>query len=333
MKSTKRLAYGLTILWFASLAVAIAPTATAQQENALGVISVSQTLDTTKLNAGRLPPETVQVDVKFIFRVQVPTATACPFANILIKYDFREEMSWAEAADASLSTNQDQFFYDQQKAAGNSDFGPFETTLSVKVNRNAPAFQTGTYIVTATAQPTSQTAQGCNLKKSDPKEVNARITNDYIPIMEYQPVKYVQKSGQNKEVLYIVKMTNFGNAQTKVTTAVPELPKGIDAIVPPAQLTLDSRAESGDKAVYFKDAPITLRTPSTNGYTNDLRSFTAYFTATSTTTGVDIPVDEQQITFSVQIQGVYVPGFDPSSAIASLGIGLVLLGFARRRRD
>ncbi len=339
MKTTKTLAYGLTLLMVATFVVAIAPTASAQAtEQVITVVTKGvPTIQTgaSTLNNNRIAPDTGVAVVKYEFTVTVPPVGACPLSAINVVFTADKGASppdWAEEAQIVLSGPTAAINYDPQKSGTAQTFS-VDTTLSIRITKNAPAGKSGEYRVLAQAFPPAAAAGGCNLKKSDPPTPNAfnAVSNDYLAVMEYTPEKYIQKVGQNKEVSFVVKMTNYGNAATRIETTT-DTPEGLAAPVPPAAITLESKAESGEKAVYFKDAVISLKTPSSNGYTNSLYSFTAHFTAKAATmTGQGLDDDEQPITFSLQVQGVYVPGFDPRSAIASLGIGLVLLGFARRR--
>jgi hypothetical protein len=328
MKNTKLVA-GLATLLVAFIAVAVTPTASAQAGQASIKID-SQKLDDTQLKNGRLPPEIAQVTIDFTFSVTMPPVTGvCPAGTVTVEFtNPKKGGDWATVTVSPSAVTQPVLANNQQQQT----IGGFSTKMTIVTTRKAPAFQTGEYVISAVAKPSVSTNGGCNVANSGEFKVSNNIVNDYFPIMEYQPSKYIQKTGQNKDVLFTVKASNFGNGDTKVTAVYSPISKNkLDAVIPPAQTTLESKAAVGEKALFSKDVQVSGRTPHSNGYTNSIYTFSIAFTAGSVQAGSDTK-DEQTLTLSVQVQGVYVPGFDPAGAIAALGVAVLLLGFARRRR-
>jgi len=332
MQTSKLAAYGSLTLLVLTAVAAYIPTASAQQE---GFLSVSLAAgypkyDDSQLNNGRLQPEASKLDVKLQFEVKFPpTVGVCPLGTVTLQFT-PTNPDWGKGSVVVPSTVTKQQSQQQQQA-GTID--NFETTLTIVTTRKAPAFQTDQYKVTVKSFPSGGAATGCNAKAAGDFVVPVTVTNDYLPIMEYQPARYSLKTGQNKDILFSVKMTNFGNGDTKVT-ASPAVWAGknkLESVIPPSQTTLESKSVSGEKALFSKDVVISAKTPHSNGYTNSIYTFSMSFDATAVQTGQNIAKDTQALTLSVQVQGVYVPGFDPAGAIASLGVALLILGFTRRR--
>lgn len=334
MNGTKIAAYGFATIFLASLLVVFVPSAVAQGEQPLTLKPpTSVEKGSVGLREGRLPPETGKYGYQFKFTVGVPQtvgAAVCPITPITVT--FTPDNPNAAWSVFTLSTTKVTIPVAPQEQK--TEVSGFDVEATVIIDRNAPAFKTGTYSISAkaTAASNANTQKGCAYAPSDEQKVPLQIINDYLPIMEYAPTKYIQKTGQNKDVIFAIKMTNFGNGATKVTTSVTPGKKSLDALTPPSPVTLDSRAELGKDAKYIRDDVIVqARTPHSNGYTNSIYTFTTTFKATSPVTAVGVLEDSQFVTLSVQVQGVYVPGFDPTSAIAALGIALLGLGVARRR--
>lgn len=323
MKTSKIVAYGSVAALVLMAVLVFAPNATAQAGAQLTVTSEGATPNVPG-KSGRLAPETQTATIVFAFKVSIPDTggagvAACPTANIVVTFEPTRPGDWSTI---TLSSYSKVVTLTPQEPTANVD-----TEMSITTTRKARAFVSDTYEVKASA---AAGPSGCTFTPSAKVPNTAFIQNDYIPILEYSPAKYIQKTGQNKEVLFPIEITNFGNAQTKVATSVDQPNKNkLDAVLPPSVTTLNTDLES--KTDVKKTIVIAARTPSSNGYTNTLYSFFVNFAGTATTPGPEIATDNQQITLSVQVQGVYVPGFDFTSLIGALGIGLGALGFLRRR--
>lgn len=323
MKSSKAIGFGLAFLFFATLLGFIVPSGAAQTTTAQITITAA---GTSKFD-GRLVPESGSADIEYRFTVAVPdtapgaSAAACPTANVVVSFTNPKKPDYASV---TLSPGSAIVTFDTTTRTKE-----VKTTLHITTSRSAKAFIADTYTVAATA---ASGASGCTygpVTTAVPQE--ASITNDYVPIMEYSPARYIVKTGQNKEVIFPIDITNFGNYQTKVTTTVAQPNKNkLDAVIAPSLTTLNSDLFS--KTDVKKTINIAARTPHSNGYTNQLYQFNAQFVATATATGEKITSDTQNISLSVQVQGVYVPGFDFVALVGALGVSLGLVGVIRRRR-
>lgn len=325
MKTTKMMAYGFMILFALGTALALAPEAAAQGV-ALQIQPAAQGAVNSKIS-GRLAPETGQGQVDFKFTVSIPNTSGyspavCPLATITVNFEIVKAPDYASTTLSPKSTT-------VQLGPNSQASADVTTTLIVVVSRKAPAFQSDTYTVQATANGASAATSGCTVTGTPQAKSDTQVKNDYLPILEYVPAKYIQKTGQNKDVLFPIHVTNFGNGQTRVTTTVTQPNKNkLDSLLPPSVTTLNTILDT--KTDVSKDMVVTGRTPHANGYTNQLYTFTVSFEATAVQAGDNILKDTQQISLSVQVQGVYVPGFDPAMAIGGLGVAFLLVGMRRR---
>jgi len=200
--------------------------------------------------------------------------------------------------------------------------------MIVTTNRNAPAFEDGKYDVKVDATG-SQAQSGCNVEQSSATG-STTIKNDFLPLTVINPTSLFVKSGQNKKVIFPVEVQNLGNGPTRVKVEATQPNKNkLDAINVGAEIRLESRAGKGAAAVFRQTRNVEVQTPHANGYSNSIYQFNVKYTSAfdGAATGT-LATDEQTIAFAVQVQGVYVPGFDPTLLIGALGIGLL---FMRRR--
>lgn len=333
MTAAKIIAFGFTTFLLASMLIAFAPSATAQTAQKANVDCTKVEDKGGVLKAGRLTPESALYQAELTCTVKLPPTTSiCPASTVTTTFTKNKAEPYAILSPSPTVVSQT---IPPSGGVGASEvpLSSVKSTITIVINRKAPAFVTGEYIVHVVSTPAASTTSGCNIAPSEPFPVTINIVNDYFPIMEYQPAKYSMKTGQNKDVVFSVKVTNFGNGDTKVTAA-PAIwvsKSKLESVIPPSQTTLESKAISGEKALFSKDVVISAKTPHSNGYTNSIYTFSMAFSATAVQTGQDIAKDDQSLTLSVQVQGVYVPGFDAASMIGALGVGLVLLGFVRRR--
>lgn len=341
MNNAKRIAIGFTILFVASIFAMLMPTGVAQaQDQPLRVNEVVKPNVKIEENKALLFPETRQAEIDYKFGVKIPPLSGCTVdITVTFKYLPGEESAYSTAV---LSPQQLIKTFDTGDSAApvpfvnpsGSEVTGFDTTLTVSFFRNAPAFQDAKFKVQATALASASTSDSCNVGDSQPTDSEASLKPDYLASMSIQPSSIIQTSGQNKRVLFPVKIVNFGNGPTRVITTIVEKTQGLNAVQPPAEVLLESKATQGDQALNQQDIFITVLTPNNNGYTNKVYSFDATFKAKADTSETG-SFAEQEITvpFSLKVQGVYVPGFDSVSLIAALGVGLLGLSRMRRRLE
>ena len=200
-----------------------------------------------------------------------------------------------------------------------------DVEMIVTTNRNAPAFEDGKYDVKVDATG-GQAQSGCTVSPSSGTG-STTIKNDYLPLTVVNPSSLFVKSGQNKKVVFPVELQNLGNGPTRIKVEATQPNKNkLDAINVGAEIRLESRASKGAAAVFKQTRNVEVQTPHSNGYSNSIYQFNIKYTsAFDGAASGTLATDEQTIAFAVQVQGVYVPGFDPTLLIGALGIGLILL--------
>ncbi len=201
--------------------------------------------------------------------------------------------------------------------------------MIVVTTRAAPAFEDMKVEVKVDATGGANTS-GCTLSQGSATGSTV-IKNDYLPLTLLNPSQLYIKSGQNKKVVFPVEVQNLGNGPTRVKVEATQPNKNkLDAVSVGAEIRLESRTK-GAAAQFKQTRNIEVQTPHANGYSNSIYQFNVkYSSAFDGSAPGQLATDEQTVSFAVQVQGVYVPGFDPALLIGALGIGLLLM---RRRKS
>jgi hypothetical protein len=153
------------------------------------------------------------------------------------------------------------------------------------------------------------------------------VKNDYLPLIVVNPGSLYIKAGQNKKVVFPIELQNLGNGPTRIKVEATQPTKNkLDAVSTGSEVRLESRAGKGASALYKTSRNIEVQTPHSNGYSNSIYQFNVKFSSQFDGTASGTPAtDEQTLALAVQVQGVYVPGFDPALLIGALGIGLLVI--------
>lgn len=315
----KMAAYGFAALMTFAVFVMMAPTAAAQGGN----IGVS--VKNIRIDNPLLTPEVGITTVTADIHLEFPAASGCS-APITMEY----RGSGPSYASIVMSPATESFTFRSQEDSGHPFVSPASETqvregikMTITTTRDAPAFQSVQYIFKATAKPS--TSQSCNFNQGT-SDQPVTVQNDYFPLIQANAKQTLLKSGQNAQVQFPVDVTNFGNGQTRVSVETSYLSKDqLASLVPPSPFVVDSKAQQGPSARDTFTAFIQARTPHSNGYTNSIYSFSADFSGEYA--GAKPPgepkTDEQTVTLSLQVQGVYAPGFDPVFAIGALGVAML----------
>lgn len=204
-----------------------------------------------------------------------------------------------------------------------------DVDMIVVTTRNAPAFEDAKIEVKVDAIGGANTG-GCTMTQGSATGSTV-IKNDYLPLTLLNPSQLYIKSGQNKKVVFPVEVQNLGNGPTRVKVEATQPNKNkLDAINVGAEIRLESRTK-GAAAQFKQTRNVEVQTPHANGYSNSIYQFNVkYASSFDGSAPGQLATDEQTIAFAVQVQGVYVPGFDPALLIGALGIGLLLM---RRRKS
>jgi hypothetical protein len=324
-------------LLFAGLIIAAAPTGAA--DNAKLRVEPSDVVigvDGSSLKDGRLPPETSWVHVRFSFNVIVPSLTGC---TTLITLELKPPANSAHATYVLSPMHITRSFNGSSGPLGavaspnGNTMAGWQSTLTVRLTRDAPAFQQVEFAVQARARTDARNAtDGCTVQDSDWVSSRSSVVADYMPRMAYQPRSYSMSAGPNGQVVFRVEASNLGNGPTRLTTSIVERTPGLEGVAPPIDLLLESPT-SGKSARNVEDVQITVRTPPKNGYTNKIYTLEAHFLARPDISGHtgDVATEASVVTLTLKVQGVYVPGFDASSLIAAAAVAGLGLTLTRRR--
>lgn len=331
----------IVVLGYVLSVFAIAPGVVAQTpaDHPMQVAVTFKPNDETGLNGPRLPPESAAVKYDVIATVTYPQITGC-VTVVSVTFKPTPKANYITAVISPTTITQTADF-----TTGGTPSGPaqgivgaaggkqdFKTLMTITTTRQAPALQDLQVDIKADAVAGTTSQGNCNLGTGS-NTGTFTIKNDYLALMQYAPTAYILKTGQNKAVNFGIKMTNFGNGPTKVKIKADMPGKNkLESLVPPADQRLLSRATDGAQAKVDSDIIIQARTPHSNGYTNSFYNVLATFDAAydGNLVGGTPSTDTQAVTLSVQVQGVYVPGFDAVSIIGAMAIALGAFGVTRR---
>ncbi|MCA1813164.1 MAG: hypothetical protein LC624_04325, partial [Halobacteriales archaeon] len=180
--------------------------------------------------------------------------------------------------------------------------------LLVSTTADAPAFQQGTIEVQADAPQNGQ------LQTATTKTQIA-VQADFFSIIEATTPSSIQKAKPQAQVSYPVTVTNFGNAQTKVSFFTDNVPDKWQ-VTPPPPVTLLSKQQGGNQN--SKTVNVVVQTPFSNGYLNVVGAITVRITSAY---ALDPKVvgDSTIVSTLTTTKGFYVPGFEPLFGLMAIG--------------
>ena len=189
----------------------------------------------------------------------------------------------------------------------------------VTASDQAPAFQPDQIEVTATGpQETGGTAaQGKGA---------ATITADYFSILDAQLTETVKIDRPQTAVIFPLKLTNLGNANTKVTFKVGDHPEALQVPIP-APVTLQSKQAGGTGIT--TEVPLTIQTPYHNGYLNDVGVVSFQYSGAYALDPKKVG-DSGSVSVIVTTRGFYVPGPEPILVIGLVALSAVAVRLVRR---
>jgi uncharacterized repeat protein (TIGR01451 family) len=189
--------------------------------------------------------------------------------------------------------------------------------LLVSTTADAPAFTQGTIEVQADAPQNGQ-LNPATTKTQIP------VQADFFSIIEASTPTTIQKAKPQAQVTYPITVTNFGNAQTKVSFFVDSVPDKWQ-VTPPSPITLLAKQSGGSQN--SKTANVVIQTPFSNGYLNVVGAITIRITS-SYALDPKVIGDSTIVSTLTTTKGFYVPGFEP--LFAAFAIGALALVMRRR---
>jgi len=299
-------------------------------------VSVDVGVDGTSLKDGRLMPESSTVKIRYTFDVVVPAATSCYGT---IRLDLKPPAS-DERMSISLSPASISRYFDGSRDGSTAVDGfvsptgttmtGWSTVLTLQFTRNAPAFTPMDVSVKAQAILEGGDGASCNIDNSAESTSRTTVIPDIMLLMEYTPAAYIRHAGPGGEVTFAVEARNLGNGATRISTSLPTPPKGLEAVIPPADAIVESKAQSGQGARDSSVLVVSARTPKHTGYTNKVVTLEISFLARPQGASSGATAEPVTLTLALQIQGASLPGFDASPM---LGAVVIAGAVAVRRRS
>lgn len=304
---TNKLPLLLAALVAGTALLALAPTAEAQNQGSV----------TVQLNAPSESVKPLQGPITFTGTVTL-TGDGSAMTGVVgvpVQYTVTKQPAWANVL---VSPASDVFPVPQPPTGAN--FQATKTiTITVTASDQAPAFQADT--IEITAQTTGASAGGSSFsgKGSTP------ITANYFSIIDVQLAEAIKVERPQTAVAFPLKITNFGNANTKVIFEIIDKTESLKTPIP-NPVILQSKQAGGNQI--SADIPLTIQTPYKNGYLNEV-GVVNYKLASSYALDPKIKGDESSVSLLVTTRGFYVPGPSPIVFLALLGV--VVLAVRRFR--
>lgn len=159
-------------------------------------------------------------------------------------------------------------------------------TLTVTASDQAPAFTPSPIVVEATAGPAD---------RAETAAASAALSAKYFPVIDVQLAESIATVAPGESHTFVVKVSNFGNANTRVVTTILDVTPGL-TVTPPEAVVLQSKQAGGNEI--SADIAFVVRTDPEGGFVNrvgliNARIVAAY--ATDDTQGSD----ESSVSFLV----------------------------------
>lgn len=174
--------------------------------------------------------------------------------------------------------------------------------------------------------PAGQTQIG----DSNKANVEVLVTVKYMGLLTAEVPLTVQEGGPQQDIRYEIKLTNLGNAQSKLDFAmVGDVPPGWIAQPPPGGTTIQSLQQGG--TTNQVTVPLIITTPHQNGWNNDAAAFQLKITPSTTKTTGAVG-NEIVIPVVARVKGIYVPGPEPMLLVGAI-LGVAMLSRLLRTVD
>lgn len=190
--------------------------------------------------------------------------------------------------------------------------------ICVSTTDQAPAFQNDVVQISGTTNVPSGSQSG---------GTSFQVGADYFSIIDVNLQEAVKVDRPQTPVVFPVKITNFGNANTKVTIT-PDVITGDLQAPAPQPVILQSKQAGGSQTQ--ADVQLTIQTPYHNGYLNQVGT-ASYKVTSAYALDSKLAGDSSVISVVLTTRGFYVPGFEPALAALAL-VGVALVVAIRRRK-
>jgi len=190
------------------------------------------------------------------------------------------------------------------------------TTLTVRVDENAPAYGAG-YVKIEASVPRIGPIEGFS------QIFTIEFTPAYLPIISAVPQGNSKTIGPMDTAVFPIVVENMGNARTTVKFTIENVPEGWIAVVDD-EITLDE-AQGSTGTAY-----LTIKPPKGFGYHNDPTSITVTLTPFRTQNPSQIG-PPKEVTVMVESRGFSTPGFEPILFIGALLMIVLLLKWKKKK--
>ncbi|MFA5861815.1 MAG: hypothetical protein WDA16_08990 [Candidatus Thermoplasmatota archaeon] len=292
-----------------SAIVVLVPTAEAQRQTTV-TLTVTPPSDPVKPMQGALVfPGTITVVFDNTGQTNV--------VGIPVTYQITKQPSWAQvlvspATDVIIPPS-------GASAAAPSSTVTKSFSVSVTASDQAPAFQPETIEITATAAPPSPGVGGSG-------KTTVSVAASYFSIIDAQLAETIKIERPQTAIVFPLKLTNFGNANTKVSFAVLDKAENLNVPVP-IPIVLQSKQAGGNQI--SAEVALTVQTPYKNGYMNEVGVVT-YKITSAYALDPKLTGDTTQVAVVVTTKGFYVPGPEPILMVGLVAVAAMLFG---RRRN
>jgi hypothetical protein len=287
---------------------ALVPTASAQQQGSM-TVTVTATSDPIK---PLRPPVSMPGQVS----LTVDNTAYSGVIGVPVKYTVSKQPAWATVI---VSPATDIIPPPSSPSPGTAYTATRSFTVFITTTDQAPAFTPDTVEITVdtTSSPGGKALQG---KTSFP------IAADYFSVIDASLQEAVKVDRPQTPVVFPLKITNFGNAQTKVTITPADHDPALQVAIP-QPVILQSKQAGG--SVISADVPLTIQTPYHNGYLNVVGQAN-YKITSAYALDSKIVGDSSAVSVVLTTRGFYVPGFEPALLFAALGGVAAIVAFRRR---
>lgn len=301
---TQKLSYLMLALLVGAIALAFVPTAAAQNSGNV-IVSLSQPSEQVKPLQG-------SVTFTGTATLNADMGGAVNAIGIPVTYTVANKPAWAQVL---VSPSTDVFPPPTGAPSGVAYTQTKSFTVTVTASQDAPAFTAETIEITAT--PTAGAAGGSYTAGKG----QAQIQAGYFSIIDVQLAEPIAVERPQSKVAFPLKITNFGNANTKVSFELVSAAEGFQTVIP-NPVTLQSKQAGGNQI--SADIPLTIQTPYKNGYMNEVGVIN-YKLTSAYALDPKLKGDESPVSVLVTTRGFYVPGPSPILFLGLIGVVALVL--------
>ncbi len=245
------------------------------------------------------------------------TYTADPTARssvigVPIQYTVKNAPSWA-----SVTITPQSDVIAPPSTPGQSESTTVSFTVIISASDQAPAFSPSTLEIQAIATKPAAGAAATGVG-------SVPIQAGFFSIIDVQLAESIKVDRPQTPVIFPLTITNFGNANTKVSFEVLQKTESLEVPVP-VPVTLQSKQAGGN--IITATVPLTIQTPYKNGYMNEV-GVVNYKITSAYALDPKLKGDETVVSVLVTTKGFYMPGFEPLVLVGILGAAAM---FMRRR--